>query len=65
MGFYEDVTWYFWNWMVYAMTTEGSAACFSLGWYGTVFLNDDGAMINECLKWGAGGPKTEHPYVFE
>ena len=65
MGFYEDVTTYFWNWMIYGMTTAGAAGCFNMGMWSLVLLNDDGKMITECLKWGAGGPKTEHTYLYE
>lgn len=65
MGFYEDITSYFWNWMVYMMATGGAAGCFHMGVWGLIFLNDDGALISECNKWGAGGPKTEHPYLYE
>jgi hypothetical protein len=63
MGFYEDVTGYFWNWFIYLMATGAITGCWWYGVWGLLFDDDEGALMEECFGW-YGGTKVEFPYEY-
>ena len=65
MGLFEDLTTYFWNWLVYYYVVGSVTSCWVLGGWDLVFGDDDGYAINRCLQ-SKGGLKVTFPveYIF-
>ena len=60
MGLWEDITQYYFNWMVYAYGAGGLAFCFMVGSWGLLWDDDDGEMMNMCFAL-FDGIKVEYP----
>tara|TARA_B110000503_G_C7038894_1_gene367351 strand:+ start:151 stop:354 length:204 start_codon:yes stop_codon:yes gene_type:complete len=58
MGLYEDITSYFWSWMVYGFSNASLYGCWYTGVWGLVIDNDDGKMIDTCFGI-VGGMKLD------
>ena len=65
MGLFEDLTTYFWNWIVYLKATGAISGCWNHGVWDLVFGDDDGTSIQRCFEF-VGGSKVTFPleYVF-
>ena len=63
MGAYEDVTWYFWNWMIYLTGVGSITGCWWFGGWGLIFDDDNGQLMEECMTW-FGGSKASFPYDY-
>lgn len=63
MGFYEDVTWYWWNWLVYMFATGAITGCWQFGGWGLLFDDDQGKLMEECIGW-FGGTAVTFPYEY-
>ena len=63
MGFYEDVTGYFWNWFVYGVASGSIQGCWHLGFWGLLFDDDNGKLTDTCLGW-FGGSNVTFPYEY-
>ena len=50
MGLFEDLITYLWNWFVYLTATGGLYACWTYGFWGLLFSDDDGLFMNTCLR---------------
>ena len=49
-GFFQDVLWWYFQQLAFGISAGSLISCWGLGgFFGLVFFNDDGAMINECL----------------
>ena len=60
MGLLEDVTLYVWNWLVFSRSAGYMIGCWSVGGYGLVFDDDDGAMMKKCYDM-IGGQSVTFP----
>jgi len=63
MGFYEDVTSYFWNWYVYLTATGAITGCWNYGVWGLLWDDDEGKFMAECMGWWSGTAVT-FPYTY-
>ena len=45
---------YVWNWMTFMNAIDTMYWCWVLGLFGLVFDNDDGAMLNTCVRINGG-----------
>ena len=53
---------YVWNWMTFSMAIDTLYWCWFVGIWGLVFDNDDGAMINTCVRINGG---TSVPFILQ
>ena len=68
MGLFEDLTTYFYNWLIYLTVSMGPAGCWGAGVWDLFWADDDGYAIQRCLSIFATGKgfKVTYPveYVF-
>ena len=58
MGLFEWFTVYIWNWIVYQVAYGGLMICWFNGLWGLFWGDDDGLLINTCLKLWNGNNVT-------
>mmetsp|Transcript_10692 Transcript_10692/g.17961 ORF Transcript_10692/g.17961 Transcript_10692/m.17961 type:complete len:93 (+) Transcript_10692:52-330(+) len=61
----EDLTTYGWRWMVYGNAVAASVGCWNYGAWGLFWDNDDGDLIDECMKIYGGAEVTFEDIVYE
>lgn len=63
MGFWEDLTMYLWNWVVYSKQLQAVVGPFLAGGWGLFWDDDDGAMMLWCYElFGNAGMVTYPAY---
>ena len=65
MGFVEDLTVYWWNWMVYDYITGYVTLCWWFGGWGLTFDDDDGEWMMQCLDSVPNGLNAKFPYLIQ
>ena len=64
MGLFEVLTIYLWNYFVFELSVSGLYLCWVIGFWGLFWTDDDGLLINECLRlWD--GNKVTFPVDYE
>ena len=64
MGLTEDLTIYWWNWMVFFAVTAGVLKCWAIGGWGLFFDDDDGELMRMCFDT-YDGLHAKFPVMFE
>ena len=63
-GIFEMLTIYVWNWFVYLVASHGLYLCWMEGLWGLFWADDDGLLMNECLRlWD--GNNVRFPVDYE
>ena len=57
-GLVEDLTVWFWNYVVYGNAVAASFGCYTIGGWGLLFDDDNGAMMQTCMDIFGGASVT-------
>ena len=57
-GFMDDLTTYYWRWIVYLNASSSVTGCWMIGLWGLFFDDDDGMLMDTCFKLYGGSAVT-------
>ena len=63
MAFWDEVTLYYWNWVVWLHNSTAMYWCWKVGGWGLFWDDDDGWMTDLCMNM-VGGSNVQYPVYY-